>query len=58
MIRVDIRDRSSIRLSLRRCRSQLRISSRIAFTALSATAGLKLMKCLSLVHVFQVRVAV
>ena len=31
-------------LSLRRCRFQLRISVQIAFTALSDTAGLKLMK--------------
>jgi len=44
MIGLNIRDRSSIALSLRRCRCQLRISVRIAFTALSATAGLKLMK--------------
>src|SRR5713226_7173711 len=44
MIGLNIRDRSSIDLSLRRCRSQLRISARIAFTALSETAGLKLTK--------------
>jgi len=42
MIGLYIRDRSSIDWSLRRC-SQLRISARITFTALSATAGLKLM---------------
>ena len=48
MIGLNIRDRSSIRLSLRRCRFQLRISARIVFTALSETAGLKLMKYLSL----------
>jgi hypothetical protein len=44
MIGLNIRDRSSIDLSLRKCRFQLRISARIAFTALSETAGLKLMK--------------
>jgi len=44
MIGLNIRDRSSIDLSLRRCRFQPRISARIAFTALSETAGLKLMK--------------
>ena len=38
----------SIDLSLRRCRFQLRISTRIAFTALAETAGLKLMKNLPL----------
>ena len=43
MIGLNIRDRSSIVLSLRKCRFQLRISARIAFTALSETAGLKLM---------------
>jgi len=44
MIGLNIRDRSSIDLSLRRCRFQLRISSRMAFTALSEIAELKLMK--------------
>jgi hypothetical protein len=44
MIGLNIRDRSSIRLSLHKCGFQLRISARIAFTALSETAGLKLMK--------------
>jgi hypothetical protein len=44
MIGLNIRDRSSIDLSLRSCRFQCRISARIAFTALSETAGLKLMK--------------
>jgi hypothetical protein len=44
MIGLNIRDRSSMRLSLRKCRSQLPISARIAFAALSETAGLKLMK--------------
>jgi hypothetical protein len=44
MIGLNIRDRSSIALSLRRCSFQLRISARIAFPALSDTAGLKLMK--------------
>ena len=48
MIGLNIRDRSSMDLSLRRCRFQLRISARIAFTALSETAGLKLMKNFSL----------
>ena len=38
-IGLNIRDRSSIALSLRRCRFQLRISLRIDFTALSETAG-------------------
>src|SRR6516225_10198113 len=46
MIGLNIRDRSSMDLSLRSGRFQLRISVRIAFTALSETAGLKLMKCL------------
>jgi hypothetical protein len=41
---LNIRDRSSMDLSLRKCRFQLRISVRIAFTALSETAGRKLMK--------------
>jgi len=45
MIGLNIRDRSSIDLSLRKGRFQLRISVRIFFTALSETAGLKLMKC-------------
>jgi len=44
MIGLNIRDRSSIDLSLRRCRSQPPISARMAFTALSETAGLKLMR--------------
>jgi len=44
MIGLNIRDRSSIDLSLRKGRFQLRISARMAFTALSETAGLKLMK--------------
>ncbi|MBZ5729053.1 MAG: recombinase family protein, partial [Acidobacteriia bacterium] len=39
MIGLNIRDRSSMDLSLRKCRFQLRISARIAFTALSETAG-------------------
>ena len=44
MIGLNIRDRSSIDLSLRKCRFQLRISDRIVRTAVSETAGLKLMK--------------
>ena len=50
--RVNIRDKSSMDLSLRRCRFQLRISVRIAFTALSETAGLKLMKNFPLTPAF------
>jgi hypothetical protein len=46
MTGLNIRDRSSIRLSLRSGGFQLRISARMAFTAWSETAGLKLMKCL------------
>jgi len=44
MIGLNIRDKSSTALSLRRGRFQLRILSRIAFAALFETAGLKLMK--------------
>ena len=44
MIGLNIRDKSSRLLSLRKCRFQPRISARMAFTAWSATAGLKLMK--------------
>lgn len=44
MAGLNIRDRSSIDLSLRRCRFQLRISARMTFTALSESAGLKLRK--------------
>ncbi|MCU1252991.1 MAG: hypothetical protein JWQ49_6020 [Edaphobacter sp.] len=44
MIGLNIRDRSSIALSLRLGRFQLRNVSRIAFAALFETAGLKLMK--------------
>ena len=44
MIGLNIRDRSSIALSLRLGRFQLRKVSRMAFAALFETAGLKLMK--------------
>jgi len=44
IIGLNIRDRSSIALSLRRGRFQLRIVSRMVFAALFATPGLKLMK--------------
>jgi len=44
MIGLNIRDRSSRLLSLRRGRFQLRIVSRMVFAALFETAGLKLMK--------------
>jgi hypothetical protein len=44
MIGLNIRDRSSRALSLRRGRFQLRMVSRMAFAALLETAGLKLMK--------------
>ena len=48
MIGLNIRDRSSIALSLRFGSFQLRKVSRIAFAALCETAGLKLMKYLPL----------
>ena len=41
---LHLRDRSASDFSLRTCSCQLRISVRIALPALSATAGLKLMK--------------
>ena len=44
MIGLNIRDRSSIGLSLCKCRFPLRSSARIAFSALPDTAGLKMMK--------------
>jgi hypothetical protein len=46
IIGLNIRDRFSIALSLRKCRFQLRISVRIDFPASSEMAGLKLMKYL------------
>ena len=44
MIGLNLRDRSSRLLSLRRGRFQIRIVSRMAFAALCETAGRKLMK--------------
>jgi len=44
MIGLNMQDRSSIALSLRLGRFQLRILSFMAFAALFETAGLKLMK--------------
>src|SRR5262245_57332288 len=43
---LNIRDRSSIDLSLRDCSRQLRISSRMALAAVGEMAGLKLTKSL------------
>jgi len=44
MIGLNLRDKSSRLLSLRRGRFQLRIVSRMVLAALFETAGLKLMK--------------
>lgn len=48
MIGLNMRERSSIALSLRFGRFQLRIVSRMACADLSDTAGLKFMKCFPL----------